>query len=131
MEVPPRRDPANPGPTLAVLDQSAALPQVGGRRPSVASQTMGLPTRAAPSRVEGKSVHAEQEIDPNRRHLDVVAASGESVADEERGPDWNSECSATQPDIVILELHRPIVCEGPFDTSAREPPADGVAVGAG
>ena len=44
---------------------------------------------------EGKSrsVHAtaEQEIDPNRRHLDIVVAGGESVADQERCPGWNDE----------------------------------------
>jgi hypothetical protein len=43
---------------------------------------------------KGRSAHApEPEIDPNRRHLDIVPAGSESVADQEWGPNWNDECS--------------------------------------
>jgi hypothetical protein len=57
---------------------------------------------------------AEQEIDSNRDHLDVVIASGESVANQGRRegrPDRNNEGPAAEAQIVVLNPHGPIVCE--------------------
>src|SRR5262249_28618211 len=59
-------------------------------------------------------------IGSNLHHLDIRVASGEGVAGEEPSG-WNNECSAVQSQIIILNLHRPIGRERPFDTPAHQP----------
>ena len=44
---------------------------------------------------------------------------------------WSSKCLAVQPEIIILDLHRPIGHERPFDARANQPAAVGIVVGAG
>src|SRR5262249_42834344 len=44
---------------------------------------------------------------------------------------WSSKCLAVQPDIIILDLHRPIGCQRPFDARTRHPSAAGAVVEAG
>src|SRR5262249_46622433 len=72
----------------------------------------------------------EQVIDSNLHHLNIRVAGGESVAGEEPSG-WSSKCLAVQPEIIILDLHRPIGHERPFDAPANQPAAVGVVVGAG
>jgi hypothetical protein len=46
---------------------------------------------------------AEQEVDSNGRHLDIVAAGCESIpSDNDWRGDWNCEASAAQTEKVIL-----------------------------
>src|SRR6516165_7164300 len=65
----------------------------------------------------------EQVVEPNFEHLDIAVAGGERIAGKERGRGRNHEGPVAQPEIVVFQLHRPIVCEGVFETSADQPTA--------
>src|SRR5262249_57042954 len=70
-------------------------------------------------------------VDPDLHHLDVAVALGESVAGEERGTSRNSKCPIVQPQIVILDLRRPVRGKSPLDARANQPTAVGIVVGDG
>ena len=57
----------------------------------------------------------EQVVDPDLHHLDVAVALGESVARKEWGASRNSKCSIVEPQIVILDLRRPVRRKSPLD----------------
>jgi hypothetical protein len=72
----------------------------------------------------------EHVIDTELHHLDIRVADGESIAGEEPSG-WNSNRPAPQPQIIILDLRRPIVRKSPFNARAHQPTAVAVIVGAG
>ena len=66
--------------------------------------------------------------------MDLVAiaiAGGERIAGKERGRDRNGESPVAQPEIVVLELQRPMGRERPFGVSADQPAASAVVVAIG
>ena len=66
--------------------------------------------------------------------MDLVAiaiAGGERIAGKERGRDRNGESSVAQPEIVLLELQRPMGRERPFGAGADQPAASAVVVAIG
>ena len=72
-------------------------------------------------------MHAEQVVDTNCRHLNVVVSGSECVPGKSRDGSRNSEGSATQTEIVILGPHRPIVGKSPFKAATDQPTTDAVA----
>ena len=71
-----------------------------------------------------------QVVHPNFHHLEIAVVGGERVAGKERGRDRNGESSVAQPEIVVLELQRPMGRERPFGASADQPAASAiVAIG--
>src|SRR6516165_6664935 len=69
----------------------------------------------------------EQVVEPDFHHLDIAIAGAERIARKDRGRGWNEESPVAQPEIVVFELHRPIVREGVFKASADQPAAGVVA----
>jgi hypothetical protein len=69
----------------------------------------------------------EEIIDTNFHHLDIAIVGGERIACKERGPGRNDESPVAQSEIVVFELHRPIVRERIFEASAYQPTAGAVA----
>ena len=63
----------------------------------------------------------------NFHHLGVVVAGGERIAGKKRGRGRNGESPVAQPEIVVLELQRPMRRERPFGASADQPAAGVVA----
>jgi len=72
-----------------------------------------------------------QVVHPNFHHLDIAIVGGEGIAGKQRGRDRNGESPVTQPEIVVLELQRPMRREGPFKASAEQPAASGGVVAIG
>ena len=71
----------------------------------------------------------EQVVDPNFHHLEIAGVGGERITGKERGRGRNEESPAAQTEIVVFELHRPIVRERIFEASAYQP-AEGAVVAA-
>ena len=69
----------------------------------------------------------EQVVEPDFHHLDIAIAGAERIARKDRGRGWNEESPVAQPEIVVFELHRPIVREGVFEAGADQPAAGVVA----
>src|SRR5215472_8950852 len=66
----------------------------------------------------------EQVVDSNFYHLDIaIVVGGERIADKERGRGRNDESPVAQPEIIVLELHRPIVRKRIFAANADQPAA--------
>jgi hypothetical protein len=68
----------------------------------------------------------EEIVDTNFHHLDIAIVGGERIACKERGPGRNEERPVAQSEIVVFELHRPIVRERIFEASAHQPAAGAV-----
>jgi hypothetical protein len=66
-------------------------------------------------------VHAEQVVDADRCHLDVVLAGREGVSGN---GNWcgsrNGKAAAAQTEIVIFCSYRPVVRKSPFKATAHE-----------
>ena len=69
-----------------------------------------------------------QVVHPNFHHLDIAVGGGERIAGKQRGRDRNGESPVAQPEIVVLELQRPMRRERPFKASADQPAASDVVV---
>src|SRR5262249_26553319 len=69
----------------------------------------------------------EEVIEPDLDHLNIRVAGGESVAAEETSG-RNNKRPAVQPQIIVLDLYRPIGRERPLDARANQPTAVGVVV---
>src|SRR5215470_2693289 len=71
------------------------------------------------SNVESVAIVAPvpQIVHPNFEHLHIAVAGGEGIAGKERGRGRNGETPVAQPEIVVLELQRPMRRERPFGAS--------------
>ena len=61
----------------------------------------------------------EQIVEPNFEHLDIAVVGSERISHKERGPGRNDEGPVAQPEIVVFQLHRPIVREGVLEARAE------------
>src|SRR6516225_4314855 len=69
----------------------------------------------------------EQVVEPNFYHLNIAVEVVEGIVGEERGRGRNEQSPVSQPEIVVFELHRPIVRERIFDANACQPAVGVVA----
>src|SRR5262249_34074084 len=104
--------------TYARILAAQALSPASGRADVINRHREG---RSVPR--TGRAGPIEAVVDSDRRHLDIVAPGRESVADQKWGTGRNGECSPAQPEIIVFDLQRKIVCESPFKAGSDQPPA--------
>jgi len=77
--------------------------------------------------VSARCAPVEQVVEPDFHHLDIAVAGGERIAGKDQGRGRYDEGPVAQPEIVVFQLHRPIVREGVFEARAEQPAAGIVA----